>query len=309
MYSKSGHHSVFDPMAYSDSDKNTNPIVSPALTILGESVPETFYEALDEALIADGLLPRFMLFEYRGRREYLNKGHNDVQPPFDLLTDISDLAGYALGVMNRQAVHNVLMTPEAQAKFDEFDVWTTNEINGAKTETHRMLWNRAHLKATKLAALYAVGINYLNPVIDMAACVWATNLIVGQTTKLVAKFESGTFGTVGGSESRQIQEIIKVIASYMASPYDRYKKYGGSEEMHKMQVITEAHISRRLMAMACFKNDKIGATNSIKRSLKVLLEADELREMPTAQMIENFGCKPRAFVVSNPARFVIKEEE
>lgn len=309
LYSKSGHNSVFDPMAYSESAKNTKPLIAPALTILGESVPENFYEVMDESLIADGLLPRFMVFEYRGKREFLNHGHNNLQPPLVLLQALSDLAAYCLGIMNRHAVHNVVMNAEATAKFNEFDQWTTNEINNAKTETHRMLWNRAHIKATKLAALYAVGINYLDPVVDIHACLWATNIIVQQTTKLVAKFESGAVGAIGGNEGRQVNEIIKVIALYLTSPYSKYSKYGGTEEMHKLQVVTEAHVSRRVQSLACFKHDRIGATNAIKRSLKILLDADELREMPAIQMIEKFGSKPRAFVVSNPARFVVKDDD
>ncbi len=74
VYSKSGKGNMLDPMAYSDKEKNTPAIASPSLTIIGESVPERFYEVLDEAMIASGLLPRFMCFEYKGKREYLKEG-------------------------------------------------------------------------------------------------------------------------------------------------------------------------------------------------------------------------------------------
>ncbi len=309
LYSKSGHNSIFDPIAYSDSIKNTKPIFSPSLTIFGESVPESFYEALDETLIEDGLLPRFLVFEYRGKREFLNHGHSLVAPPIALLSKLIDLSSFCLGAMNRQAAHDVKMSADAAVKFNEFDKWTTNQINCAKTETHRMLWNRAHLKATKLAALFAVGINYVDPLIDMHACLWATNLVVQQTTKLIAKFDSGTTGIVGGSEARQQNEVIKVIASYLSSPWERYKNYGGTEQMHAAQVVLEAHISRRVQAMACFRNDRNGPTVAIKRTLKALLDNDELRELPTTQMIENFGCKPKGYMVSNPTRFAAKLED
>lgn len=302
MYSKSGHGEVFDPMAYSDKEKNTNPIQNPALTILGESVPESFYESLDETLIADGLLPRFMVFEYKGARAYLNKKAKDALPPFALVQNLANLTASCLTIMQQRAVHDVVMSPEAEAKFDEFDKYTTDLINQS-SEVPRQLWNRAHLKAMKLAAIRAVGENWVEPTITIEHCMWATSMVVEQCTKLVAKFETGQIGQVGGSEAKQLGELVKVISSFVHSPYDRYSKYGGSFEMHRDGVITEAHISRRLMCMACFKNDRMGATNAIKRSLKTMLEADELREMPPAQMQERYGTKPRAFVVSNPARF------
>lgn len=303
MYSKSGYKSVFDPMAYSDKEKNTNPIYSPSLTIIGESVPEGFYESLDESLIADGLLPRFMVFEYKGERAYLNKKAKDVLPPFPLVQRLADLAASALTLQHQQTVHDVPLSPEAEAKFDEFDRYTTDLINKSG-EVPRQLWNRAHLKALKLAALQAIGENPINPVIGLNTCMWATNIVVEQTTKLIAKFETGLVGQVGGSEARQIGEVIKVISTFLHNDYARYEKYGGSYEMHRDGVITEGHISRRLMCVACFKNDRIGPTAAIKRALKTLVEADELREMPKAQMQMSYGTGPRAFVASNPARFM-----
>lgn len=303
MYSKSGYGEVFDPMAYSDKEKNTNPIPSPALTILGESVPESFYESLDETLIADGLLPRFMCFEYKGDRAYLNKKAKDAMPAFSLVQNLANLTASCLTIAQQRTVHNVGMTREAEAKFDEFDRYTTDLIN-ASSEVPRQLWNRAHLKALKLAAIRAVGENWVEPTITLEHCMWATSLIVEQTTKLIAKFETGQVGQIGGSEAKQIGEVIKVISTYLHSEYDRYSKYGGSFEMHRDGVIPESHISRRVMCLACFRNDRIGATSAIKRALKTLLEADELREMPPAQMQERYGSKPRSFVVSNPARFM-----
>ena len=307
MYSKSGHGEVFDPMAYSDKEKNTNPIVSPSLTILGESVPESFYESLDETLIADGLLPRFMVFEYKGDRAYLNKKAKEALPPFALTQNLANLVGACLTNMNQRAVKDVVMTPEAEAKFDEFDRYSTDVINKS-TEVPRQLWNRAHLKAMKLAALRAVGENWAEPVITLEHCMWATTLIVEQTQKLVAKFETGQVGAVGGSEAKQMHEVIRVISQFIHSDFDKYAKYGGGFDMHKHGVITEAHISRRLISVACFKNDRIGATNAIKRTIKTLLEADEIREMPPSQMQEKYGTKPRAFVVANPHRFMPQED-
>lgn len=51
---------LLQPMVESDAAKNTEATASPAITILCESTSETIYGQLDESLIADGLLPRFL---------------------------------------------------------------------------------------------------------------------------------------------------------------------------------------------------------------------------------------------------------
>lgn len=309
LYSKSGKGQVLDPMAYSDVQKNTSAIASPSLTIIGESVPEVLYESLDETLIADGLLPRFLMFEYKEKRVYLKEGTEFIQPPFMLVQQLADLAAACLTLAHNNNVHNVAVQPDAAETFRQFDCWTTDQINDTPNETHRHLWNRAHLKSLKLAAVWAVGVNYLNPEIDMAATMWATNLVVEQTKKLIAKFDTGQIGQVGGNEAKQLGAVIRCIATYMGSDWSKYSKYGGSYEMHRDGVITEAHISRRLIAVACFKADRLGSTSAIKRALKTLLEGDEIREIPKAQMQAKYGAGPRAYVVANPARFIIQPDD
>jgi hypothetical protein len=56
--------------------------------------------------------------------------------------------------------------------------------------------------------------------------------------------------------------------------------------------------------MACFRHDRFGATNAIKRAITNLLENDELREIPKAQMQAKYGRSAKAYVVAMPLRFV-----
>lgn len=304
LYSKSGAGNVFDPMAYSDREKNTAPLQSPSLTILGESVPERFYEMLDESMIASGLLPRFLVFEYKGKRKYLRKGTELVQPSFALVEGMASLVAHALTLSHQGTVCNVPMTAEAQAKFDEFDRWTTDQINKEGSEVKAQLWNRAHLKAMKLAATVAVGINFHSPIITINECLWATNMIVEQTLRMVSKFETGEVGSATSNEVRQRKEIYKAIGKYMSLPFDEVKKYGGSFDEHRDGVIRESHIQRRVISSSAFKNDKFGASNALKRAIAYMMTADELREMNPNQTFEKYGSKAKSYVVANPEQFV-----
>lgn len=303
LYSKSGYGQYFDPMAYSDREKNTAALPNPSLTIFGESVPENFYEALDESMIADGLLPRFLVWEYTGTRTYLNENANNVIPELSTVSKVNDLAAYCLSIMQRQTVHNIAFTPEAWIKFQEFDKWTTDEINEATIDVHRQLWNRAHLKAMKLAGLRAVGDNYLNPQINMTHTTWATELVVAQTRKLIAKFETGQVGQAAQTgEVKQLAEVIKAVNEFLHNT-DKYVKYGGRAEMIAEGIIVESAIHRKTAALACFRHDKMGQKIALKRAIQTLIDADDIREVPAMQMSAKFGIKPRAFVISNPKRF------
>ena len=303
LYSKSGHNDIFDPMAYSDKEKNTAPIQSPSLTLFGESVPEAFYEALDETMIGDGLLPRFLCFENKGQRQYFNKNGDKVIPTLDLIQRLSDLTAHCLGVMHRKAVHRIEMTPEAETKADEFDVWTTDAINATDGNVVRHLWNRAHLKSLKLAALRAVGENYLNPVVTLEHFMWASDMVVDQTTRMIAKFETGQVGAAAATgETKQLHEVIKTFREFLADP-EKYVKYGGRLDMCGNGVITESSIMRKLACAAAFKHDRMGSSFAIKRTIRTLLEADDIREIPAQQMSLTYGTKPKAYVIANPQRF------
>ena len=301
LFSKSGAGEVFDPIAYSDRDKNTGTIQSPSLTLIGESVPETFYEALGEGLITDGLLSRFLIVEAKGPRPYRNAKADGYQLPDRLVQGWSELGAHCLSQMHRGVVQRVAWLPEAEAKFDQYERWTTDEINRAAGEGARQLWNRAYLKALKLASLAAVGENYVSPQITLSHALWATDLVAGQTSALIARFTNGEVGEQVGNEAKQINEVIRVIFEYASGEYARFEKYGGTFEMHRDGVVTEAYIQRRLITLKAFKPKP---TLAIKQALKSLLEADDLREMPKSQMLANYGNGARSFVIANPRRFI-----
>lgn len=293
IYSKSGEGEVFDPMAYSDKDKNTGAIQSPALTIFGESVPESFFEALDEGLISDGLLPRFLIFEANGPRSYRNKAADSYRLPTALIERVSELAAQSLSLMHRRAVQRVAWTAEAEAKFDQFDHWTTDEINRATGEVTRQLWNRAYLKALKLASLVAIGDNYVSPAVSLDHTMWATDLVANQTRKLIARFSSGDVGASPGNEAKQRAHVLRVMAAYFANkdPGPDHRK------MVATMTITQSYLQQKLFTLPAFKPRP---TQAIKDTIRSMVEADELREIPTSQMLEQHGTKAKAYALNNP---------
>lgn len=304
LYGKSGHGNVLNPMAYSDKEKNTDPLSAPAFTLVGESTPERFYEVLDEHMISEGLLPRFTIVEYRGKRPPLNKAHVNAQPGFALVDKLKIIVNHCLEVMQKGGVHNVHMTKDAETLFDKFNEYCDSQINDQQArETNRHLWNRAHLKAMKLAALVAVGIDPYSPVIDFNAAEWATSLVVKDAENLLARFEAGEIGqgALGASEAQQLRDMKKIILQWISPGDDNGAKYGVTAEMANAGVIPYAALSARLTAVASFRTDRMGATFALKRTIQNLADADVVRELPKAQAHSQYGKAQRMFIVSDIA--------
>lgn len=302
LYGKSGAGSVFDPLAYSEREKQTSAIVSPSLTLLGESVPSVVYEAIGDGMVTSGLLPRFTVFEITGQRSPLNENPEQAPSP-QLLQKLADLCGYALTLnRNNQAIR---VQPDAEGRklLSEFGQWVTDEINAHNSEVTKELWNRAHLKALKLATLRAVAQNYLNPVVTYTNALWATNLIAAQTKSLIAKFEAGEVGNEAGDLTAEENALIDIIAQYISKPFN--DNYHGTAEMHRDYVISKSYIQNRCNVRKPFKAHGKQKKRAIDDTIQRLIESDLIASVDWKQMEAKYETKAKGFVVSN-ANFFLK---
>jgi len=305
LYNKSGHGQVFRPSIFADADKNINVTEAPAFSILGESTPERFYGALNEDMISEGLLPRFLLIEYNGSRPALSEHHLQVQPSMMLIERFASLVANVEQIMHSKRVINVQQSPEALTITAGFDKYADAQINSTHKEVIRQLWNRAHIKILKLSALIAVGINMSDPIILPEYVKWAMDIVQNDIRALSKKFEEGLIGT-NTFEIKQQAELIRVMREYLTKDYDGVKMYMQGKGMNLLfnnKVIAYAYLSKRLMGVACFKNDRTGATVALKRSIQVLLDSDRVREMDKKQLAEKYGTSQRAFIVSDMSIF------
>lgn len=300
LFNKSGVGDVLYKSVYSDKDKNTPDIQSPAFSIFGESTPERFYSALNEDMISEGLLPRFHIIEYKGDRVKRNKNHANVVPDFGLIDQLAGLCAHCMSINHSQPrkVVNVGISEDALDILDKFDEHATNQINSANKNIVKELWNRAHIKTMKLAALIAVGVNFAAPVVQLDHVNWAINLITNDIDNLTARFDAGEIGQAQYAETKQSLKIKKVIKDFVSLPFDKIKPYSSAENLHYHKIIPYGYMSRRLIADGSFTTDRVGATNAIKRTIQTLVDSDFLREVPKSDMMK-FGTTQKAYVVTN----------
>lgn len=303
LYNKSGEGEVLRPTIYSDKEKNTQTVPSPAFTLLGESTPEKFYEILHEGMITEGLLPRFTIVEYKGPRPALSSHHTRVQPSFELIEKLSTICAHSLQLNSQNKAIHVKLSPEAEKLFAEFDIHCDANINSSDREIRKNLWNRAHVKAMKLAAVVAVGCDPYNPVISYDVAHWAVTLIVLDVRSILAKFDAGEIG-VDNDETRQMARAVAAIKDYLSKPWKELEGYGvGSAFLHGEKVIPYSYLHKKLSANSEFKKDRMGASFAVKRTLKTLVERGDLEEPSRSTLISQYKTTAICYMVASPRVF------
>jgi len=298
LYHKSAAGKMLEPMIYSDKQNNTEDILSPAVTLLGESTPEEFYKAISTSQIASGFLPRFTTIEYNGPRPELNKHHVSIQPSNEMMNKVKTLTAYclSLGVPGRVSYVHVKYMPDAEAYLDELNRTVDAEINNTNSDIVRHLWNRVHIKVLRLASCVAVGINPYVPTIELEHAIWARKLVEFDTRKLLKRFEDGEVG-LDAEESKQVNEVIRVAKEYLLSGFEVVKKYDVEVNLHQARVIPYSYIQRRLMSLSAFRHDRIGATNALKRAISNLIETGKFREIGKNDLMQKYGTSSRCFML------------
>jgi hypothetical protein len=302
LYNKSGYGQVWRGTIYADREKNVEATRSPSFTILGESTPERFYGALNEEMISEGLLPRFLIMEYLGARPPLNKASIDIVPQFALHDKFSSFVAQCEGITFRNEVINVRCDAAAQKLLDEFDEYATNLINKSDKDIIKQLWNRAHIKALKLSALVAVGVHMIVPTILPEYVQWAIMIVRNDITALSKKFEAGLIGR-NANELKQQHDLVRVVRDWITKDWDYCKKYcqgKADQKLHFNKVIPYSYLNKRLVGVAAFVNDKRSATPALKMAIQVLIDGDKIRELGNDDKAKKYNTTQRCYVITDP---------
>ena len=299
LYSKSGATDKVMPTAYSDSEKNTSIVNSPAVTLIGESTPHWFYENMEESMILSGLLPRFSIIEYLGLRPKSNPNGQYHQVPVDLIEKVTTLISVVQGLINAGQRTNVQMDGDAERMSEELDERADDHINSYTEGVSVELWNRVHLKTLRVAALLAVGKNPYQPVIDAECWTWAENFVIHGVEKLKVRFANGVIGS--NSESMQVNALIKVLNSYV---HNRPNTSKVTDEIYNRKVIPHDYLMSRVRQINHFKNDRSGPTYAGRKIISVLEESGDLTAVPIPQCIALFGSQRKHYLITSDFNYI-----
>lgn len=295
LYSKSGWHNVLRSTAYSDSEKNTQMVQAPCVTLLGDATPETFFDNISNADIADGLIPRIHILEYTGGRPPRNRrAHAPPEPA--LIARLGDAMAIALTMANNKSCANVQIDTEALRILDAFDEECDQKIRSAQFSGAAQLWNRAHLKALKLSGLLAVGVDMHNPVVRAAEASWAIDFTVACTTGVLKRFDSGDVGT---GENKQVAEVVRLVDEYFVLTATLRKTYEVEDVLFKAGLIPWRYFWKRGSQLSAFSGSRNGAARAMEEALNTLVEMELLGVVDKPQAFQKYKKRQRLYFRTN----------
>lgn len=290
-FSKSGEGKVIAPTAYSDSSKNTTLLQAPALSVLGVSTPETFFEKLTDASVSDGLIPRFLTVAVTGEPQVSSKTRQPT-PSQALVDKVAEVVQLALYMGRNNSYCHIPISPEAAKRFDEYELFVVHKMREYPDGAIRNILNRAHLKALRLSGLAAVFDNPKDPKVTLPHAEWAIKFVESDCLYMLSRFEGGHVGDGDHRELALVREKMTAMVSGKAKSSNR--KW---QEMLDAGVVPYSLLSQRLLNTSTFANDRRGATGALNQTMKTLEDMGEVQLLQPGQVFEKFGTSGRAYAL------------
>jgi len=304
LYHKAGFGASLPGYRKADLAQSVAAIPSPCFSLLTESTIGAVNEIVGHDAIKRGVPQRFLIVMSKADRPYDNPTSKDAELDPRLVEYLSGVYAGVLSRSNPLQVTTVQFTPEATRLEKQFDRETTDLMNKGGSGVHAEIWNRSHLKALKLAALVATGVNHYCPQITAKEMQWAIDVERHNVMDLLAQLESGEVGEV--TEDVRLSRVVKACAEYFQQrePWLFPKGYRVDPDLHDKGIITFTYLHNKLCKTAPFQKDGYKQPSSIIRDcLKVLVEKGDLAEINKAVMGKNYGRSIEGWQIANPRSF------
>lgn len=278
LYSASGPGQVIQKSVYADSDNNTTAVKSPSFSFVGDSTPEVFWEAVTDAAVSSGLIPRLTLIPYTGPRPRTNRYAGVVPIPQDLIDQLTALVSAAQARTAKGLSETLDIDGDAEAELDRFDIFCDQQYNAAKGQAQKAMWARAYQKCLKLAALLAVGINPNNARISMECVLWAKAFVAHDLDLILRRFATGEQSTNAPTSDRE-RYILSSIKRYLGDS-TVISKYGVQQAIHAAGFVDHRYLQRVTAAAAPFRKAHGGASRALHETIKHMIDMGMLAELP-----------------------------
>lgn len=290
LYQKSGQDSQVGGLGYSDKDKNTSTVTGVAYSMIGETTPDVFYQSLTTSMMEDGFLSRFIIVDYTGDRPDRNRTPQRVMHPA-LAQALHGLCAHSLTLISRFGTQAVAASPEALALLDKYDAQCDYEIRSTKDESYRQMWNRAHLKVWRIAALLAASDNWLNPIITEEHFNWAHSLISRDIRVMQSRIESGEVGT---DDSARERKLAAVLHDYLGVG-PKSDSYGCPESLRANNLVPRRFMQIRLGRAPQFLSHKGGSTKALDETIRSMIANGFLAEADKTKIVTDHSYHGQCF--------------
>lgn len=284
LYQKSAHNNVLGGMDYSKEENNIASATGVAYSMIGESTPGRFYGALTQTMMEDGFMSRFLTIEYTGDRPPLNEDMN--RPPSKALVEsVAEMVTRCTALTDRGQVQYVSSTPEAKSMMGDFEKLCDGKINSTDDEMWRQMWNRASLKVMRLAALLAVGTNWIDPVITKDHFLWAQDVVMRDIGIMSHRIQEGTIGDVSADTNREKRLAVE-IRTYMGKPVP--ESYKTPDTLRKAGIVSRKFLQMKLSRLSAFADHTHGVTRALDLTLASMVKQGWISEVPKEKLMADY---------------------
>ena len=301
LYQKSAADNIVGGIGYSDKEKNIASISGVAYSMIGETTPDTFYEALTNTMMQDGFMSRFIVVEYNGKRPPLNPAPYATLDHHIIGRLVNDLS------CTRDAAQTAVLaqfSDEALNMMHEFDLECDEQINSTEDESWRQMWNRAHLKAMRVASVLASfnSANSLQPYVTEEDAEWAIRLIRRDIKVMTRKMQDGDVGDGDGARERKLMSIMHQYVTGGVLP----TSYGIPDMLRTERIVPRAYLQIRTTRVNSFTAHRNGANFALDQSLKSLADSGYIVEVPKVACVENYGYHGKSYRVMALPRSIVE---
>lgn len=291
LYTKSAASAIAAGISYSSTDNNVASIESLSYSLIGESTPGKFLASLTPDMMEDGFMSRLTVIEYDGQRPEKNPAPLET-PPDALVTKLANLADYAdLQAAKDQCVR-LGRTLEVATYLEAFEAECDKRINGTDDESRRQMWNRAHLKALRIAALLAVADNHIAPLITLAHAEWAVNLVRRDIAAFTKRLDSGD---VGDSDDARERKLVMLVKEYLTKPVP--ESYKVPDAMRQNGIVGRNYLLMRVRNVEVFYGHPQKANKALDETIASMLASGYFMECQKDKVIDAYSYHGKAYRV------------
>lgn len=298
LYQKSGSKHVVGGTSYSSGNKDNDiaSVSGVAFSMIGESTPSTFFEALTPSMMEDGFLSRFTIIEYKGDRPPLNQNQLTQVPQ-----SISEHLGKLLPDLVKGGLASgipVTFTPDAKDVSDRFNIECDQAINSSQEEGYRQMWNRAHLKVLRIAGLLACADAPHNPVIQLPHIRWALEVVRLDIAMMDARMRSGEVGMDDGARTNRLAQMVRdFFQKDLNKAHERY------QSLKAAGIVPHAYLQQRAQGMSTFSKHPAGYNTLVNAAVRSFIDAGHFVEMEKAKLAP-FGFTGKAYYVMSLPSYI-----
>lgn len=272
-------------------------IERPCLTIYGETVTSSFYDAIGTSNVAGGFVPRFTVMEIDKKKAAEDPGPQLPFPP-DLLQRCARLAEDAtlFDVVQQDALE-VPVEQNAWNGFLKLQKDYRKKMLASENDAEPMkqtLLSRTAEKITKIATLLAVCEDQNAPVVSQAHMDWAVLFVTETDNRMIHHLCSGEFD---GAAHQQLSVMRSIFVRAFNMPAARRAKNGFNTVAVQQapEIVPYGWLLSQAKALATFRDAAQGTSTAVNRCLKDLQDCGEIMEILNPQEITKYGVRGRLF--------------